>query len=410
MNTYHPITILFSARKNRINFRECDIYCCIKIKGQNSKEICIEKGIKKQDWDAKKGRPKQQSDYLIKFGIYLKSIKFKLLSIYLDLKLQDVAVTVERIKNIYLGKDSSGMTLLPLMDKAIEKYRRELSPGTMKNYGATKFYIEAFCKQQFRSGDIPLKLLTYSFLDKLKTYILTTPIKSNDPCTTNGCMKHIERIKKIIKWAYEIEYIERNVFATFKIRKKRYESKVLTWSQIRLLEEKKFSDRMLELVRDLFLFSCYTGIAPTDLQNLKPHQIYSDSNQVTWMKYVRGKSIITANVPLLIPAIELLNKHALSKSATAQQTCFPKVTNQELNKGLKMIAEICELGMPLNFYMARHTFATTVTLEQGVPITTIKEMMGHEKIESTMNYAKTNKSTIATDMFFLSGKLPITAQ
>lgn len=80
MNTYHPITILFSARKNRINFRECDIDCCIKIKGQNSKEICIEKGIKKQDWDAKKGRPKQQSDYLIKFGIYLESIKFKLLT------------------------------------------------------------------------------------------------------------------------------------------------------------------------------------------------------------------------------------------------------------------------------------------------------------------------------------------
>ncbi len=405
MNTYHPITILFSARKNRINFRECDIYCCIKIKGQNSKEICIEKGIKKKDWDAKKGRPKQQSDYLIKFGIYLESIKFKLLSIYLDLKLQDVAVTVERIKNIYLGKDSSGMTLLQLTDKAIEKYRSELSPGTMKNYGATRFYIEAFCKQQFRSGDIPLKLLTHSFLDKLKTYIINTPIKSNDPCTNNGCMKHVERIKKILKWAYEMEYVDRNVFASFKIKKKRYESKILTWSQIRALEAKTFSDRMLELVRDLFLFSCYTGMAPADLQNLKPHQVYSDSDGVRWLTYTREKSVITANIPLLSRADQLLEKYAPSKRTTAQHTCFPKVANQEVNKALKMIGEICEIGMSLNFYMARHTFATTVTLEQGIPITTIKEMMGHEKIESTMNYAKTSKYLISADMRELNEKM-----
>lgn len=405
MNTYQPITILFCARKSRINFRDCDIYCCIKIKGQNSKEICIEKGIKKHDWDAKKGRPKQQSDYLIKLGIFLESIKHKLLNIYLDLRLENVPVTVERIKSIYLGKDSTGMTLLQLIDKAIEKYKTELSPGSMKNYSATRYYVEAFCKQQFRSGDIPLKLLTYPFLDKLKTYILTTPKKSNDPCSTNGCMKHIERIKKIIKWAYEMQYLDRNVFATFQIRKKRYECKVLTWAQIHSLGAKDFSDRMLELVRDLFLFSCYTGMAPADLQSLKPHQIYSDSNGVRWLTYTREKSVITANIPLLTVAKRLIKKYEPSNSKILQQTCFPKVTNQELNRSLKMIGEICAIGLPLNFYMARHTFATTVTLEQGVPITTIKEMMGHEKIESTMNYAKTQKSIIANDMILLDKKL-----
>jgi len=381
------------------------VYCCIKIKGQNSKEICIEKGINPNDWDTKKGRPKQKSEYLIKLGIYLESIKSKLLSIYLNLKLEGVPVTVEKIKNVYLGKELEGMTLLQLIDKAIDNYKSELSRGTMKNYGATRYYVESFCKQTYSTGDIPLKLLIYSFIDKLKTYILKNPIKTNDPCTTNGCMKHMERLKKIVKWAYEIEYLERNVFASFKVKKKRYESKILTWSQIRALEAKIFSDRMLELVRDLFLFSCYTGIAPADLQNLKPHQIYSDSYGVRWLTYTREKSIITANIPLLTRADQLLEKYAPSKSTIVQHTCFSKVSNQELNKALKMIGEICETGMSLNFYMARHTFATTVTLEQGIPITTIKEMMGHEKLESTMNYAKTSKYLISADMRQLNEKV-----
>lgn len=406
MNSYQPINILFYVRKNKNIHRDCNVYCCIKVKGQNSKEICIEKGIRPNDWDAKKGRPKQKSEYLIKLGIYLESIKSKLLSIYLNLKLEGVPVTVEKIKNVYLGKDAEGMTLLQLIDKAIDNYKSELSRGTMKNYGATRYYVESFCKQTYSTGDIPLKLLTYSFIDKLKTYILKNPIKTNDPCTTNGCMKHMERLKKIVKWAYEIEYLERNVFASFQIRKKRYESKILRWSQIRLLEQKVFTDRMLNIVRDLFLFSCYTGMAPIDLQNLQPYQIYTDKEGVTWLTYTRRKSIITANIPLLSPAIQLLVKYDPIDSKTTKKTCFPKVTNQDINKALKMIGEICEIGVPLNFYIARHTFATTVTLEQGVPITIIKEMMGHEKIESTMNYAKTCKSLLAAHMLILDKKLP----
>lgn len=219
-------------------------------------------------------------------------------------------------------------------------------------------------------------------------------------------MKHMERVKKIIKWAYEMEYIERNVFAPFKIRRKRFVSKVLTWEQINTLGKKMFSDNMLGLVRDLFLFSCYTGMAPYDLQNLKPHQIYPDAEGTIWLTYTRGKSIIAANIPLLNPAIELIKKYDPGKSKTIRHTSFPKVSNKDLNKNLKMVGEICEIGIPLNFYMARHTFATTVTLEQGVSITSIKEMMGHEKIETTMNYAKINKPRIATEMAALNERLP----
>jgi integrase/recombinase XerD len=116
---------------------------------------------------------------------------------------------------------------------------------------------------------------------------------------------------------------------------------------------------------------------------------------------------LTANVPLLEPAIALIKKYERKKSDLARLTIFPLVTNKDLNMNLKIISEICEIGIPLNFYIARHTFATTLTLSQGVPITTIKEMMGHEKIQSTLLYAKTNNSMIGRDMMLVQEKMDL---
>jgi integrase/recombinase XerD len=369
------------------------------------KELCIMGSIKREDWDIGKGMPKQKSDDLIKLSLYLDGIKSKLFNIYLDLKLNDEDVTAEGVKNIYLGKGSRNYTILQLIDKAIVKYEKELAKGSLKNYGATKDYVEAFCKMKYKIGDVPLKSLTYAFIDELKTHILIHPLKPNDPCTNNGCMKHMERLKKMITWAYEMSFINRNVFASFKIKKKRYESKRLHLEQLKTLEKKALQTPMLDLVRDLFVFCCYTGMAPVDLQRLQPHQIYVGSDGLTWLNYTRTKSIIPANVPLLSPAIAIIKKYQWKKGDTIRTTVFPFVTNKDLNANLKIIGEICEIGISLNFYIARHTFATTMTLAQGVPITSIKEMMGHDRIETTMTYARVDSSIIGMDMMLVQERM-----
>jgi integrase/recombinase XerD len=332
------------------------------------KELSIMSGIKREDWDMGKGMPKQSSDDLIKLTLYLDTIKSKLFSIYLDLKLKGNHVSLDDIKNIYLGKTSQHYTILQLIDNAIAKYKAELAPGSLKNYGATRDYVEAFCKAKYKSGDVLLKFLTYAFIDELKTYILTHPLKPNDPCTNNGCMKHMERVKKIITWAHEMNFIDKNVFASFKVKKKRYESRRLHWVHLNALERKVLQNSMLDLVRDLFIFCCYTGMAPVDLQRLKPYQINPGSDGLTWLTYTRAKSVIPANVPLLSAAIAIIEKHRWKIGDIARATVFPFVTNKDLNFNLKIIGEICGVGFPLNFYIARHTFATTVTLAQGVPI------------------------------------------
>jgi integrase/recombinase XerD len=271
MKTVRPFGVSFYIRQNKSVRKGYSVYCCIRVCESSPKELCVVSEVKRDDWDLRKGRPKQRSDYLIKLSVFLEAIKAKLFEIYLDIKLNNDELSAENIKNIYLGKGTHDCTLLELIDQAITKYEKELAQGSLKNYSATRAYIQAFCKLKYKSGDIRLKFLTCVFIDDLKTYILNHPLKPNDPCTNNGCMKHMERIKKIMTWAYEMRFIDRNVFSTFKIRKNHFESQRLHWQQLKTLEQRVFTRPMLNLVKDLFVFCCYTGMAPGDMQHLQPH-------------------------------------------------------------------------------------------------------------------------------------------
>jgi integrase len=401
----HAFNVSFYIRRNKNKRKDYSIYCCIKVQDNRPKELCIMGSIRREDWDMGKGMPKQSNDDLIKLSLYLDAIKAKSFNIYLDLKLKGEDVTAQGVKNVYLGKGDHHYTIMQLIDKAIEKYKVELASGSLKNYSATRDYVVAFCKTKYKAGDVLLKFLTYSFIDELKTYILTHPLKPNDPCTNNGCMKHMERVKKMITWAHEMSFMDRNVFASFKVKKKRYKSERLHLEQLKTLGKKTLQTPMLDLVRDLFVFCCYTGMAPVDLQRLQPHQIYVGSDGLTWLSYTRTKSTIPANVPLLSPAMAIIKKYRWKKGDTMRTTVFPFVTNKDLNANLKIIGEICEIGISLNFYIARHTFATTMTLAQGVPITSIKEMMGHDRIETTMTYARVSNAIIGMDMMLVQEKM-----
>ncbi|WP_298733418.1 site-specific integrase [uncultured Chitinophaga sp.] len=406
MKRHHNFGVSFYIRQNKNKTKDYSIYACIKA-GGTVRELCIRSGLKKDDWNEGKGRPKEKNDELIMLSLYLDTVKSKLLNICLDLELNAGILSAENVRNIYLDRKSTHYTLLQLIDKATTKYEKEIEKGSLKNYKATKSYVEAFCKIKYKSGDVPLRHLTYAFIDELKTYILNHPLKPNNPCHSNGCMKHMARLKKIMAWAYEMRFVDRDVFASYKIKIKRHESEILHWEQLKTLENKVLQRPMLNLVRDLFVFCCYTGMAPIDMQRLRPHQIYSGIDGLTWLTYTRVKSNVSANVPLLSPAIELIRKYKLKEGDILRDTVFPFVTNKDLNDNLKIIGEICEFRMPLHFYMARHTFATTVTLLQGVPITSIQEMLGHEKIESTMIYTRTSNPVVGMDMMLVQQKMDI---
>jgi len=405
MKSHSACNIAFYIRQSKSKRKDYKIFCCIKVSDTGPREISIPGNIKRDEWDLGKGRPKQNRDDLIQLSLFLDSVRAKLYSIYFEAQMKGYEVSATAIKKTYLGQGEQDKTMLQLMDMAVQKYKSELAAGSLKNYAATRKYIAAFCQAKYATGDVSLKRLTYAFIDELKTFILSTPIRLNDPCTNNGCMKHLERIKKIMTWAHEMRYIDRDVFLSYKIKKSRYESKYLRWDQLRVIELTVLHQPMLNLVRDIFVFCCYTGMAPADIQLLQPSQIYIGTDKIIWLDYIRSKSKIKARVPLLRPALDLLEKYKLKKGDIIRKTAFPLVSNQNLNANLKIIGEICELGVSLNFYMARHTFATTIALLNGVPITSIKEMMGHERIDSTMIYIKIHAASVAQHMKVAQRKL-----
>jgi len=196
MKNLNKFDVGLYIRQNKNKRKDYSIYCCIKINEHRPKEICVWSSINKLDWDMGRGIPKKHSDDLIKLALYLDKIKTQLTAIYLDLRLKGDQVSAPAIKNIYLGKGKADYSILQLIDKAVEKYKSELAPSSLKNYRATRDYVMAFCQAKYKTGDVLLKFLSYSFMGEIKTYILTNPLKPNDPCSNNGCMKHLERLKK----------------------------------------------------------------------------------------------------------------------------------------------------------------------------------------------------------------------
>lgn len=152
-------------------------------------------------------------------------------------------------------------------------------------------------------------------------------------------------------------------------------------------------------MRDIFLFSCYTGYAPVDALNLTSSNIFQDNNNELWILTNRTKTEIRANVPLLPPAIKIINKYK-----NKQIGLIPKISNQKMNAYLKEIADLCEINKNLTWYVSRHTFATTVTLANGVRIENVSSMLGHTNIKQTQHYAKVLDENVMTDMSKLKQK------
>lgn len=406
MRSNHSFGIHFITRQNQKGNRT--IYARI-VLDKTRCELGLKQSILKEDWSSGKGAAKPRTPALKQLNTYLEEVRGKLVSHYRQLNLDDAAITAEDVKNSYLGKNAMPkpvqMTLNRLVALHNEMMEKVLSWGTMKNYYSTGLYLQKFMAVQFSAGDIPLNSLTFQFITRFEHYIRTSPLKSGDPCTNNGTMKHLERLKKMITWAHANEWIDKDPFAAYKLRFKRHEMQFLDRDELERIESRELENPMLRQVRDLFIFSCYTGLAYVDLFALKPANIITAVDGMKWIKTARKKTEIPVNIPLLTHAILILEKFSTHGHPNLWETLFPPISNQEVNRSLKLIGEICEIKKYLTFHLARHTFATTVTLQNGVPIETISKLLGHTKLSTTMVYAHVVQSKIGLDMKVLEDRL-----
>lgn len=370
-------------------------------------ELALKCHVRIEDWNDIKGAAKPATEELKLLNSYLEEVRGKLVKHYRALHVTDGMLTAEGVKNAYLGlgeKDRK-YTLLWVVEEHNQKMQKALRPGTMKNYHATAKYLRNFISNKFNRADINLRELNYEFISNFDHFVRNNSIKENDPCTNNGTMKHMERLKKMVNWAVKNEWLDKNPFINYNLKFNRLERDCLNEFELSAIQSHSLENPMLKRVRDLFIFSCYTGLAYIDLIQLTFHEIITGIDGIKWIKTIRGKTGVAVNIPILQPAAVILNEFSADPTILMRETVFPNVSNQEMNRSLKLIAEICGIKKYLTFHLARHTFATTVTLMNGVPIETISKLLGHTKLSTTMIYARVTQSKIGLDMELLQNKL-----
>jgi len=251
-----------------------------------------------------------------------------------------------------------------------------------------------------------LEQLDYNFILKFEKYLRSyVPTDHQKQMGNNTVMKHIERFRKMITLAYKQEWIVRDPFINFQSKFEKVERGFLTEKELLTIEEKQFSIERLELVKDLFIFSCYTGLSYIDVMNLTKDHINIGIDGNLWIITQRRKTDNMVRVPIL-PAVDtLIKKYEHHPRAQQRGTLLPNMSNQKLNAYLKEIADLCHIKKNLTFHLARHTFATTVTLSNGVPIETVSKLLGHSRISTTQIYAKVIERKVSDDMQVLREKI-----
>lgn len=355
-------------------------------------------------WDQNTGRATGTREDAKSLNYYLDTLGLKIYQIRTSLIDQNKEITAETIVNIATGKSSEKKLLLSVFkdyNSQIEALvGTDYSYRTFQRYRTTRDHTAAFIKWKYNSEDIPLIDLDYEFVSDYSFWLKTTK-----RCAHNSTMKYISTVKTVLKECIKRKWLKDDPFVDFKTADREVEIIPLTKAELQAINDKPLTFERLSIVRDIFLFSCYTGLAYVDVSNLMRSQIITGIDEEQWIITSRQKTKVPTRLPLLPVARAILDKYENHPKCYEEQRALPILSNQKMNAYLKEIADLCGITKKLTFHIARHTFATTVTLSNGVPIETVSKMLGHKSLKQTQHYAKIIDLKISEDMALLKQKL-----
>ncbi|TDY11509.1 site-specific integrase [Meridianimaribacter flavus] len=387
INNYSPVYARITVNSKRAN-------------------ISLKRKVKISDWDSQKGKAKGNKQENRLLNRYIDLVKNRVYEAYDELVKEKAFICAQSIKARFLGEDNEEYSLLTLVDYHNTQMSESLSYGTLKNYFTTQRYIKEFLNKKYKNQDIYLSQLTYRFLVDFEKYLRSyVPEDHQKPMENNTVMKHIQRLRKMVTLAYKMEWIDKDPFIKFKPTYIKNEREFLSEEELQAIIEKEFEIERLTIVKDLFLFSCYTGLSYIDVMNLTEEHISIGIDGNRWIITKRQKTKNSLKIPILPIAETLMNKYRWHIKTRKTKTLFPNISNQKLNSYLKEIADLCGIKKNLTFHMARHTFATTITLSNGVPIETVSKLLGHTKIRTTQIYARVIERKVSEDMIALKHKI-----
>lgn len=400
---YHTFSILFFLQKNKATSDgKAPIYVRITVNGKRA-QISIQRKVLIEKWDSATGKIKGTSIEARTINTYIDSIRHKLQKIQERFIDEGKSVTALAIKNRYLGKDKVTKMLIEIFqehnDKVNSLVGKDFAPGTAERYRTAKRHVQEYIQKEYSADDIPVKDVDHKFITGFEYYLKTTR-----KCGHNTAIKYITNFKKIIRIAYANDWINKDPFFNWKAKLKTVDREFLSENEIQTMVEKEFSIPRLELVKDIFIFSCFTGLAYADVKKLSKDDIVVGIDGKRWIKTKRTKTDTRSNIPILKIPQMIINKYADHQDVIHTDKLLPVLSNQKMNSYLKEIADSCGITKNLTFHLARHTFATTVTLTNGVPIESVSKMLGHKSLKTTQHYAKILDKKVSEDMATLREK------
>lgn len=398
MKTSTTFSILFWADFSRAKNDQASIYARITVNGKRA-TISLKRKVLVSDWDVHKNRARGTNQKSRILNSYLDETYNHLFKCHRDLMNEHKLITAQVVKARYFGNDENNRSITDIINYHNEDMVNKLKWGTQKNYYTTQNYISKFLLKLYKTTDLYLRELDYHFIIKFEKYLRDyVPEDHQKPMGNNTVMKHIERFRKMINLSLKLGWIERDPFINFQAKFVKNERGFLSLEELQEIENKQFGINRLELVKDLFVFSCYTSLSYIDVIHLTADNICIGIDGELWIYYKREKTTKPIRIPLLPKAMQIVEKYKSNRKSISQGSIFPKISNQKLNSYLKEIADVCGIKKNLTFHIARHTFATTVTLSNGMPIETVSKLLGHSRISTTQIYAKVIERKVSDDM------------
>ena len=355
--------------------------------------------VKSSQWDKEKERIKGRTTEALNTNLQLDNIASGLQSIFRRIEMSD-AVSLERIKSEFLGKKEEIDTLMQLFEKhngdVAKQVGVSVGKATLQKYNVCKRHFSEFLEKQYKRSDLKLTELTYVVIREFDLY-LRTEVGQNP----NTATKTMKTFKTITLLGQKMGVLLHDPFMNHRFHIEPVNRGFLTDEEILLIANKDLGISRLELIRDIFIFSCFTGLAYIDVSNLTPDHIVTLGDK-QWIMTQRQKTSVETNVLLLDIPKAIIAKYGGKTYRNGK--LFPMLTNQKTNSYLKEIADICGIKKNLTFHLARHTFAT-MSLSKGVPMESVSKMLGHTNIRTTQIYARITNKKIEHDMEELADKL-----
>lgn len=401
--TSFGLTFLINRTKEKKN-GECPLMLRININGERA-ALQLKRYLKQEDWDTTRYVMKGRTNEARIFNDYLEAVRVKAHKKYNELLSLTDDVTPQMLRDAILGVNTAKTrTVIDIWQDHVNGLQKligkENTYATYQKYNTAMNHFKKFLQKYYRVTDISIKAIDHHMIQRFNMYL-----KTETGCNYNTATKFLQNLKRITCISISNGWLIKDPFVGISLSIKEVDRPYLTMEEIqRLIDYQSPFDR-LNKVRDFFIFSCFTGLAYIDVKKLKKAEVEGNDKLGYWIRTRRQKTAARANIPLLDIPMSIINNYCRLDLLLPEDPILPILSNQKMNAYLKELADLCGIHKHLSYHIARHTFATTVTMMNGVPMESVSKMLGHKNIKSTQHYARIVDQKVGDDMKLLAAKL-----